>query len=83
MPLLRCPDCENSVSSEAMACPHCGRPSAISRAKATSTLNSLSFALAGVAVLFGLLGIWVFAVAFGVAAVILSIIYHLKRAGVL
>lgn len=32
MALLACPDCRNAVSSEAPACPHCGRPMATARA---------------------------------------------------
>jgi hypothetical protein len=31
MPLTACPDCSNKVSTEAKACPHCGRPQSIDR----------------------------------------------------
>jgi predicted amidophosphoribosyltransferase len=26
MPLMECPDCSNSISTEAYVCPKCGRP---------------------------------------------------------
>jgi predicted amidophosphoribosyltransferase len=26
MPLVNCPDCQHQVSSEAFACPNCGKP---------------------------------------------------------
>ncbi len=34
MPLMSCPDCGNSVSTAASACPHCGRPVVMAKEKA-------------------------------------------------
>lgn len=36
MPLIKCPMCEREISSNAVACPHCGEPS-----KKEETLNKL------------------------------------------
>lgn len=34
MPMIKCPDCANSISSFASTCPHCGYPVAKAKAKA-------------------------------------------------
>lgn len=57
MPLVSCPDCGNQISSEAWACPKCGRPTAKgneSRRRATIVFAVMIVASVAVTVIAGL-----------------------------
>ncbi len=41
MALLKCPECDGNVSSEARACPHCGKPISLPSAKKIYYLSLL------------------------------------------
>ena len=41
MALLKCPECNGNVSSEAGACPHCGKPISLPSAKKIYHLSLL------------------------------------------
>lgn len=53
MPLTPCPDCGKDVSSEAPACPHCGRPNKQAAARAKDGRQHVGCAViaAGIATL--------------------------------
>ena len=86
MPLITCPDCSHQISDQAPACPSCGRPAAKAAAQArlqkrdeANRYNILSWALFGLTVISGLGGAYLLAGCAFIAAMTLSIIYHIKR----
>jgi len=56
MALTECPDCEGELSTEALVCPHCGRPTANVRRTGVKRVRN-TLILWGVSVVFFLL-IW-------------------------
>jgi hypothetical protein len=89
MPLITCPDCAKEISDLAPACPNCGRPAippqvAADRQKQkkreeANRYNLISWLLFALAVLALLGGAWRFAALIFTFALILSIIYLVKR----
>lgn len=89
MPLKPCPDCERQISTEAPACPHCGRPFVTQpqpsasakqvRRQNAARYNQLSWCLFAVSLtigyfLSGELGALLF-----IAAFVLAILHHVNR----
>lgn len=89
MPLITCPDCSKEISDLAPACPNCGRPAippavAVDREKqkkreAAKRYNLISWLLFGLAILSLIAGAYEFAALIFTVALILSIIYLVKR----
>jgi predicted amidophosphoribosyltransferase len=85
MPLIQCPDCKKEISDQAPVCPNCGRPfsqpriSAKKRHEEANRYNHISWLLFAAAILTALAGIWSVAPIMFVAALVVSIIYHIKR----
>lgn len=88
MPLIPCPDCAKEISDLAPACPNCGRPSTSRKVVAienekkralANRYNLVSWVLAFLAVLALLVGAWELATLIFSIALILSIIYLIKR----
>lgn len=89
MPLTNCPDCGKEVSTLAPACPNCARPLVPAappqsaarelRRDRAARYNHVSWLLAGIAILCFVVGVWPLAALLGVAAVVLSIMYHVER----
>ena len=83
MPLIKCPDCEKEISDQAPTCPHCGRPSTHLATKKrhaeAKRYNQVSWMIFALALLSALAGAWAIAAVSLLAALVLSIIYHVKR----
>jgi hypothetical protein len=89
VPLITCPDCSKEISDLAPACPNCGRPAALpavaddrekqKKREAAKRYNTVSWLLFALAVLALFAGLWQFAALVFTIALILSIIYLVKR----
>ena len=81
MALIRCPDCEREISSEAAACPHCGRPRLAVKYVEKKTIASMDVTLPGILIVGGLLAFFLapsmfmpLAVGVGLAGVVILIV---------
>lgn len=62
MALMKCPDCEAEISTEAPACPKCGRPNASRQAPAEKKRGTISPGCGTVIIIAAIIGfVWYFA----------------------